>query len=1397
MMRGFRLVIVVVPLLSFLAIFLPTATPVSASADASSSSTSPTTKLKTNYKWKDVLPVDRPCVSLIDWWVSQPLFSFLDKPKAYPNFDAFPLQWDAYEQIFQKAEVFEEKQKLANKLLKKNNARILLEEYDDGTSQGHAVDGEFMYVKTFEMSYVDKAAEREMKRDCCGEESSPTGTDGLFDQTPKMGIETAGGGPPAGTSQPRPPTTSTSEDPDPEDTSDPVSSSAQLTTSSSITTRNINKKTKSFHKWKKFLKQRESLHAVTMQTHKPLHQNFCYNVLKNLLNLLSHFSDPQALGWRIQTHRSIEGKLYDQDVNYLFKRVQHDLFTIMMMTSVRFDLVHGVHPQILKPIFATLSHIARVRRNIGFQRCVSAVRAVDEEDSTSGSSATSPAEAEGTTGSSSSSEQDKSKSPRQKQFEQLYPGVSLSEMEKHAKFLEDERKRWKQALDAANANKVEKAGKKGVGADSTQDTSEADLELKASGAQQEAVGDDDDDPENDEKTFPSSTLLISSSKTEKDEVTILRSGKTISKRDRKSKLFPTVEFLPPAATGEVAQASRTNHGSEESTVEAAISFTSEHQALTAMLNELEVDKNQRQFQLRGLDYLYTNDRPVSYYGDLSVSKFRSAHWSYLGFAKEDLVEETYENCYLPGRVHAEAGTERETSDAPAVFTGQQGSDVLDETAQEQRPNIIHIDPDKVYTDTCCHLTERSEGVVLADAWAAFVQARRMKREFVDEFYRQPHRLWTQEATFKVDTATQLHPSSASGTLKQQHKSAQKNHTIVIHELFQSRFDILLLHHLENGADLAGAITLLRNELEYMHLNDMHLFETVMDPVTKLSNSHIPALHKWLESPLFPVLEKLALPSKLEDIPVSYSEVYRVDKNGFYAPRAVPFFYVLPQRDLIADAVRRKHALDCPVSSELEKYRANTDLFLEIGGFFGDCVIAAATVGWARYGVIELDGSRAAIKVLNKTLDNLFAKTNQYVKNYPAEYVFVHGVDYKLKDEEWKFAKIAASPIPVREEEEETPLAVKVKKWRDEGSWEQDVGITEVEPREIVSNHPKINDEEAVQLLDDSAPAPAAPQDDLEKISPVSPLQTFFNATSSRFSFPITLNAFDSGKFLARAAALFISDKSGWYRPVERKLHPGRNIAEQFAEGANSFTGLQWVNCKNEEYKEEMEKVLNKNHGEAAGISAAAPPPGAASHQLQNNENKISTMNYGKSANYVSPVSSTSRRPCMEFETVDGFLQKVVYPNFLALHKNRFPQTYKEHISTSVSTSSSVEKPGVVEHVAAAPPPSPRAGPAALAPTYQESFLESGMLRIGVRIKVSGTEDAVIRGMKETLKSVFWIHIAIMPECVKCDRIIKRILLNKEQKSYNFELVSEVRNNFREVLLLFQKKSRWNSDGVAT
>lgn len=112
---------------------------------------------------------------------------------------------------------------------------------------------------------------------------------------------------------------------------------------------------------------------------------------------------------------------------------------------------------------------------------------------------------------------------------------------------------------------------------------------------------------------------------------------------------------------------------------------------------------------------------------------------------------------------------------------------------------------------------------------------------------------------------------------------------------------------------------------------------------------------------------------MHNIPISIHEVDKLWADRSYRVQLVPAFYVMQQRELISDSVRRKFVLDCPVAEVMREYKNRTDLFFEIGGFFGDCAVGALVGHYASVGVVELDASASAIRALNRTVAASFTR----------------------------------------------------------------------------------------------------------------------------------------------------------------------------------------------------------------------------------------------------------------------------------------------------------------------------------------------------------------------------------------------------------------------------------------
>lgn len=81
------------------------------------------------------------------------------------------------------------------------------------------------------------------------------------------------------------------------------------------------------------------------------------------------------------------------------------------------------------------------------------------------------------------------------------------------------------------------------------------------------------------------------------------------------------------------------------------------------------------------------------------------------------------------------------------------------------------------------------------------------------------------------------------------------------------------------------------------------------------------------------------------------------------------------------------------------------------------------------------------------------------------------------------------------------------------------------------------------------------------------------------------------------------------------------------------------------------------------------------------------------------------------------------------------------------------------------------------------------MRLGVRIKVSGVEDAVLRGMRRTLAGesdtfrVAWLHVTVMPGCECIDTI--RTYVKEFERPGGVRMKSQEINDRNEWMLLFE------------
>lgn len=96
-------------------------------------------------------------------------------------------------------------------------------------------------------------------------------------------------------------------------------------------------------------------------------------------------------------------------------------------------------------------------------------------------------------------------------------------------------------------------------------------------------------------------------------------------------------------------------------------------------------------------------------------------------------------------------------------------------------------------------------------------------------------------------------------------------------------------------------------------------------------------------------------------------------DRFYKEILIPhpqFPYEEGRVDVTSNQVRRWWSLDCPfhVLNPLRSFRNSTDYFVEVGGYLGDCCVAAYWPGWAKKGAMNIDVSRFAHVAMRRTAE---------------------------------------------------------------------------------------------------------------------------------------------------------------------------------------------------------------------------------------------------------------------------------------------------------------------------------------------------------------------------------------------------------------------------------------------
>jgi len=98
----------------------------------------------------------------------------------------------------------------------------------------------------------------------------------------------------------------------------------------------------------------------------------------------------------------------------------------------------------------------------------------------------------------------------------------------------------------------------------------------------------------------------------------------------------------------------------------------------------------------------------------------------------------------------------------------------------------------------------------------------------------------------------------------------------------------------------------------------------------------------------------------------------------------------------------------------------------------------------------------------------------------------------------------------------------------------------------------------------------------------------------------------------------------------------------------------------------------------------------------------------------------------------------------------------------------------------------------LAAVHAATSEDESAVQVGARIKVSGTEDAVLRGMRRLFNgelvhqgsslrlNLLWLHITVMPDC-HCVGAVKELIADG-----GMTIASEVVNDFDEAIILAER-----------
>ncbi|CAD7962076.1 unnamed protein product [Amoebophrya sp. A25] len=363
-----------------------------------------------------------------------------------------------------------------------------------------------------------------------------------------------------------------------------------------------------------------------------------------------------------------------------------------------------------------------------------------------------------------------------------------------------------------------------------------------------------------------------------------------------------------------------------------------------------------------------------------------------------------------------------------------------------------------------------------------------------------------------------------------------------------------------------------------------------------------------ETPLFAFLDNVLRADRVQNIKVlAHNLTQSLHARVSTTFPRIPVFYLISERDIIADHVRKLHAVDCPEAVVEALQRYPVDFFVEIGGYFGDCVVAAGYLRLARRGAFNIDGSDTAIRAQQRTHAALRDEK-------------------RMRDVHLGFDEDKILELRTREADREAA------KLQHQGLLHVSGGVATTSENGIV----KIDEGRG-----------SAQRGGLRSKQREQDHQHLIDIEAEYLSKWQTV---ESEAYILHCASHFVADEVGWFRRADK--------AGVTATGPNALTAAQWVPCDD---KVELPQQVEER-GASGSVGESAGPGVDDSH-------------------------SSAASSCTHFTTVDRLLS--------------------DFFATQVRE-------------------------------QEEAFTRAGFRRrrrpatVAIRMKVSGTDDDVVRGMRQSL-----------------------------------------------------------------